>query len=240
MQAIECMHAKSCLGANEKSLFKKSRMFFAFDGLDGVGKTTQIERFEAWLREGGYDVVTCRDPGSTPLGERIRGILLDAHDLAIGKRSEMLLYMAARAQLVEEVIQPALAAGKVVLSDRFLLANVVYQGHAGDLDPQSVWQVGHLATAGISPLLTILLDMPCQAASARLDRPLDRIEKRGDTYRQRVRAGYLAEALSRPNEILVIDADQPIERVHHDILRAVVRAIQRDGRPLPPNAELAI
>src|SRR3970040_2412778 len=111
-------------------------MFFSFDGIDGVGKTTQMDLFCDWLRQGGHDVVTCRDPGRTPLGERIRDILLHGDaQTPIGRRSEMLLYMAARAQLVDQVIRPALEAGKVVIADRYLLANVAYQGHAGGLDP---------------------------------------------------------------------------------------------------------
>ena len=108
-------------------------MFFSIDGGDGTGKSTQIERFCAWLESLGREVVTCRDPGSTPLGEAVRELLLNRHDLSIHRRSEMLLYMAARAQLVEEVIRPALDEGKTVVSDRYLLANVVYQGHAGGL-----------------------------------------------------------------------------------------------------------
>ena len=114
-------------------------MFFSFDGIDGVGKTTQMELFCQWLADewpgGGREVVTCRDPGSTPLGERVREILLNSdHRTPITARSEMLLYMAARAQLVEQVICPALDAGRVVVSDRYLLANIVYQGYAGGLD----------------------------------------------------------------------------------------------------------
>ncbi|MFP6576922.1 MAG: dTMP kinase [Pirellulaceae bacterium] len=123
-------------------------MFISFDGVDGVGKSTQTELFVEWLREQGRTVVTCRDPGSTELGERLRTLVLKASDIKIDAESEMLLYMAARAQLVAEVIQPALAAGQVVVSDRFLLANVVYQGHAAGLDPQSIWDVGNVATAG--------------------------------------------------------------------------------------------
>ncbi|MFP6670661.1 MAG: dTMP kinase, partial [Pirellulaceae bacterium] len=118
-------------------------MFISFDGVDGVGKSTQTELFVEWLREQGRTVVTCRDPGSTELGERLRTLVLKASEIKIDAESEMLLYMAARAQLVAEVIQPALAAGQVVVSDRFLLANVVYQGHAAGLDPQSIWDVGN-------------------------------------------------------------------------------------------------
>src|SRR5205823_183886 len=108
-----------------------SVMFFSIDGGDGTGKSTQIELLCEWLRSQGHQVVTCRDPGSTPLGEAIRDILLHREDLAIGRRSEMLLYMAARAQLVAEVIRPALQSDKIVVADRFLLANVAYQGYGG-------------------------------------------------------------------------------------------------------------
>ena len=102
-------------------------MFFSFDGMDGVGKSTQAALFTQWLREEGHEIVSCRDPGSSQLGERVRQILLDDASLPIHRRSEMLLYMAARAQLVEEIIRPALAANKTVVSDRFLLANLVYR-----------------------------------------------------------------------------------------------------------------
>src|SRR3990172_436367 len=125
-------------------------MFFSFDGIDGVGKTTQMERFCDYLRQRGAEVVTCRDPGSTPLGERIRDILLHSDaQTPIGRRSEMLLYMAARAQLVDEVIRPALADGKTVVSDRYLLANLVYQGYAGGIDVEAIRRVGTVAVDGI-------------------------------------------------------------------------------------------
>src|SRR5688572_12111153 len=118
-------------------------MFFSFDGIDGGGKSTQVQLFVEALRAGGLDVVVCRDPGSTALGERVRELLLACDDqTVIGRLSEMFLYMAARAQLVDEVIRPALEAGKIVVSDRYVLANVVYQGHAGGLEPESIWQVG--------------------------------------------------------------------------------------------------
>src|SRR5262249_7738243 len=156
-------------------------MFFSLDGVDGVGKTTQLDLFCAWLRSLGHTVRFCRDPGSTPLGEEIRKLLLEHREgFSIARRSEMLLYMAARAQLVDEVIAPALAAGEVVVSDRYLLANVVYQGHAGGLDVESIWQVGEVATAGVAPNLTILLDMPLEISAERLNRPLDRMELQGD------------------------------------------------------------
>src|SRR3954465_14439557 len=149
-------------------------MFCSFDGVDGVGKSTQIRLLEEALNARGGEVVTCRDPGGTPLGERLREILLDHHGISIHRRSEMLLYMASRAQLVEEVIRPALAAGKAVISDRYLLANVVYQGHAGGLKAEEVWRVGEVVVAGVMPRLTFLLDMPATRAAQRIKRAADR------------------------------------------------------------------
>ena len=194
--------------------------FLSFDGVDGAGKSTQIRLLVDWLRARGKEVVECRDPGSTPLGEKLRAILLDRHDMPIHRRSEMLLYMAARAQLVEEVIRPALAAGKWVLSDRFLLANVVYQAHAGGLDPDDVWEVGEVTVAGIMPRLSIVLDMPADQAAARIQREHDRMEAQGMEYLERVRQGFLIEA-SRRKDIVVIPADRSPAAVHADVLAAV-------------------
>lgn len=180
--------------------------FITLDGLDGSGKTLQQARLAAWLRDRGIDVVTCRDPGSTATGDAVRAILLDRHDLALAATTEMLLYMAARAQLVAEVVRPALERGSWVVSDRYLLANVVYQGHAGGLEPDVVRSVGAIATGGLAPDLTLLLDVDLATAARRLARPLDRLERRGDDYRSRVRAGYLAEARNDPGRIVVVDA----------------------------------
>ena len=195
-------------------------MFLSLDGVDGTGKTTQIALLCDWLRSTGHDVFACRDPGSTPLGEAIRRILLNEHELPIQRRSEMLLYMAARAQLVDEVIRPALAAGKTVVSDRYLLANVVYQGHAGGLDAESIRLVGAVATGGCQPDLTIVLDMPPEAAALRIARARDRMEQQGEAFERAVRAGFLAEAARQPERIVVIDANRPIEQVQADIRSA--------------------
>jgi dTMP kinase len=200
-------------------------MFFSFDGIDGAGKSTQIHLLADWLRAKGKEVVTCRDPGSTELGEKLRGLLLDHHGTPIHRRSEMLMYMAARAQLVEEVIRPALAAGKYVISDRYLLANVVYQAHAGGLSPEEVWQVGQVTVAGILPTLTFVLDLPAATAATRFTRAPDRMESQGLEFMERVRQGFLAEAAKRPAEIVVIDATQPPEKVHGAVVAAVAKTI---------------
>jgi dTMP kinase len=201
-------------------------MFFSFDGVDGVGKSTQIRLLAEALRARGQDVVTCRDPGGTPLGERLREILLDHHGIAIHRRSEMLLYMASRAALVEEVIRPAVAAGRTVISDRYLLANVVYQGHAGGLDPAEIWRVGEVTVGGLMPDRVFVLDMPAERASARIQRAADRMEAQGLAYLEAVRQGFLAEARRQPEKIVVVDADRAAEVVHADVMREVERVIQ--------------
>lgn len=201
-------------------------MFFSFDGVDGVGKSTQIRLLADALKARGHDVVTCRDPGGTPLGEKLRSLLLDHHDTPIHARSEMLLYMASRAQLVEDVIRPALSAGKVVISDRYLLANVVYQGHAGGLDPADLWRVGEITVAGVMPRMVFLLDMPADLAASRIARVHDRMESRGLEYFTKVREGFLTEARQRPEAIRIVTADRPAEVVHEEILTSALQLLR--------------
>lgn len=196
--------------------------FFAFDGVDGGGKSTQIQLFADWLKSRGQTTQLCRDPGSTPLGEQVREILLNSTDVAIGFRAEMLLYMAARAQLVEQVIRPALMAGRSVISDRFLLANVVYQGHAGGLEPVDLWQVGLVATGNLLPDLTFVLDIDPQRGAARRQGKPDRLEQRSVEYFEKVRAGFRFEAERDPSRYVLIDADQPIAEVTRQIQDAAV------------------
>jgi len=201
-------------------------MFFSIEGGDGTGKSTQVGLLGEWLRELGHDVLACRDPGSTSLGEAVRGIVLHAHDLRIGRRSEMLLYMAARAQLTEEVIRPALDAGKIVVSDRYLLSNVVYQGYGGGLDVPELWQVGRVATGGLLPDLTIVLDLPVERAASRLERALDRMEQQGDAFHARVRQGFLDEAARQPERVVVVSADGPIDEVQKAIRQIVAGRLE--------------
>lgn len=199
--------------------------FLSLDGPDGGGKTTQAARLSAWLRENGAEVVSCRDPGGTALGERVRSILLDRSEVAIDLRAEMLLYMASRAQLVSEVIRPALEAGKVVLSDRFLLANVVYQGLAGGLPESELWSVGKAATGGLMPDLTLVLDVPPEVASARVGAPRDRMEDRPEEFRRRVRSGFLRALKTYRYPFLLLDASVGAEEVEQKIRNEVLRAL---------------
>jgi len=204
-------------------------MFISLDGGDGVGKSTQVALLADWLRRLGHSVVTCRDPGSTRLGEAIRSLLLDRHDLQMTPKAEMLLYMAARAQMVEEVIRPALAAGQTVIADRYLLANVVYQGYGAGLDVETLWQIGRVATGGLMPELTIVLDIPVELAIGRLGDKPDRIEARDRDFHLRVRQGFLTEAHRQPDQIVVLEATGSVEQVHQQIQQLLRQRSLVDG-----------
>jgi dTMP kinase len=199
--------------------------FFSLDGLDGTGKSTQCRLLADWLRARGYAVTACADPGGTAVGAVVRDLLLHhRQDLALA--CEAFLFMASRAQLTAEVIRPALEAGRVVVADRFVLANVVYQGHAGGLDPDRLWEVGRLATGGLEPDLTLVLDLPVGQAAARRTGQADRLESRDPAYHERVRAGFLAEARRRPDRVRVLDASPPVEVVHEHICREVAHVLE--------------
>jgi dTMP kinase len=203
--------------------------FISLDGLDGTGKSTQCRLLAEWFRQQGRAVTECRDPGGTPLGTAIRELVLHQRH-AMTPMCEAFLFMASRSQLVAEVIQPALARGQAVVCDRFLLANVVYQGHAGGLDPATLWEIGQLATGGLEPDLTLILDLPVEAALARRQGTGDRFESRDFAYHARVRAGFLSEASRRPECLLLIDATGSIEQVHERIVTEVKRVLSASPR----------
>ena len=195
-------------------------MFFVFDGVDGAGKSTQLNLFANWLRDRGLDVVCCSDPGTTQLGNQMRSLLLGNHEVAIHMRSEMLMFMTARCQLVEELIRPALASGKTVVCDRYVYSTVVYQGHAGDLNPDDVWQVNQIATAGLMADMTFIFDLDVETVSQRLGESRDRMESRGAAYFQRVRDGFLSEAKRWPELAMLVDASGDIDSIQATIRKA--------------------
>jgi dTMP kinase len=199
--------------------------FLTLDGPDGGGKSTQVARLAGWLRAQDRDVVTCREPGGTTLGEGLRQILFDRATVNLTIRAETFLFMASRAQLVEEVIRPALAAGKVVISDRFLLASMVYQGYAGGLPVAEVAAVGLVATGGLLPDLTLILDIDPEAAHARVGGARDRIEDRPEAYQRRVREGFSRAAGFYPAPTVVIDAGADPDTVFTRIRSEVERAL---------------
>lgn len=199
--------------------------FISLDGLDGTGKSTQCRMLADWLRRQGYAVTECADPGGTAIGDVLRDLLLHhRHEMTLP--CEACLFMASRAQLTAEIIRPALEAGHAVVSDRYLLANVVYQGHAGGLDPQQLWDIGRLATGGLEPDLTVVLDLPVAAAQSRRTGEPDRLESRDLTYHEKVRAGFRTEANRRPDRIRVVDASQPVEAVRQEICAMVASGLQ--------------
>jgi len=202
-------------------------MFFVFDGIDGAGKSTQMRLFTQWLEQQGIACRTCHDPGTTELGNRVRGLLLGRHEIPIHMRTEMLLFMSARCQLVEEVIRPALRDGLAVVCDRYVFSTVVYQGHAGDLDPDQIWTVNRVATDGLMPELTFILDLPWEVVEQRLGADRDRMESRGEEYFRRVREGYLAEAARWPTGVEVVDASGSVDQVQEQIRRAAAPIVNK-------------
>ena len=196
-------------------------IFITFEGSEGSGKSTQIKKIQAYLKSQEREVLFVREPGGVKISEKIRRILLDPKNIQMGSECETLLYMAARAQLVEEVIAPALKAGKIVLSDRFLDSTVVYQGYGSGVDVAIIKKIGAYATQNIKPNLTLVFDIETKKGFARLDRAKDRIEQRALAYHEKVRQGYLSIAQKEPRRVKVIDCDRSREDIHEDVKKYI-------------------
>ena len=203
----------------------KQGRFITMEGVDGSGKTTQLQLTARFLLDRGYDVVTTREPGGTKMAERIRSLVLDA-DAAINARTEVLLYLAARAEHVETVIKPALAEGKVVLCDRFADSTMVYQGFVRGIETDKVKALCEFAADGLQPELTLLLDAAPEALlQRRADRGVrDRFEQEGLDFQKKVRAGFLSLANAEPARIKKVNALQNAEAVQADIQKLLIEA----------------
>ncbi|MEW6541685.1 MAG: dTMP kinase [Bacillota bacterium] len=186
-----------------------SGVFIVFEGIDGAGKTTQLARLHEALRLKRHRVLATREPGGTRIGEAVRRVLLDTGNSGMTGETEALLYAAARSQFTAEVVRPALARGEIVLSDRFLDSSLAYQGFGRGLELDGLRRVNLLATGGLRPDLTVLLDLPAHAAMARLnpDRR-DRLEQEGAAFFERVRRGYLELASADPGSYLIVNAER--------------------------------
>jgi dTMP kinase len=195
-------------------------MFVAFEGVDGAGKSTQVRLLGEHLERSGREVVICREPGGTSLGEELRRILLDPGSGDLQPEVEVLLFMAARAQLCNKIIRPELESGKAVISDRFLWSSVVYQGVVGGLGVEEVLSIGRVATRGLLPELTFLVDLDPAASHSGLDDG-DRMESRGIEFQRRVRDGFLALAEEFKDSFILIDGGASIEQVHQQVLDAL-------------------
>ncbi len=206
--------------------------FIVFDGPDGSGKTTQLERFAEHCRSAGLVLCEVREPGGTAIGEQIRE-LLGNPDAEMSLRCELMLYMASRAQLVQERITPALERGEMVLADRFISSTLAYQGAAGGLSREEIIEVGRVAIGEHWPDLTVIFDVDAQTAARRLHGPMkgaasrqptlfaDRVERRDAAFHRRVRQGYLDQAQADPQHYLVIDASGEPGEVFEELLRAM-------------------
>lgn len=213
-------------------------IFLTLEGPEGAGKTTQGRLLADYLRGLGRDVVCVREPGGTPIGEQIRGLLLDPRHREMGARAEMLLFAAARAQLVTEVIAPALEAGRWVVCDRYVDASLAYQGIGRGLGVEVVQSVNAVATGGLTPDLTLLLDIDVAVGLERareqtgphpVERlgPGDRLEQELLAFHQRVREGFLSLAQKEPHRIKVVDARGPATSVQEEIRQVVAQTLRR-------------
>ena len=193
--------------------------FIVFDGPDGSGKSTQFRRFAQHIRNQGVPVCEVREPGGTNIGEQIRKVLLDPANTDIDLRCEMLLYMASRAQLVTQIIRPALQRGELVLADRFISSTLAYQGSAGGLPSADIMRVGQIAVGDHWPDFVIVFDVDEQTASTRLSPLLDRMEQKGREFHRQVRLGYLDQAQLDPKRYIIVDARQGPDDVFAELCR---------------------
>jgi dTMP kinase len=204
-------------GGRNKEL---SGRFIVLDGPDGCGKSSQARLLMDWLQSQGVSTVGFRDPGATVIGEKIREILLSPAHEAMTTPAEVLLYMAARVQLWAEKIKPALSEGRCVVLDRWLSSTCAYQGYAGAFGMEKVIEIARASLERVWPDLTIILDVDLETAAQRLQRELDRMERKGDGYHGRVREGFLKLAEGRP-DFAVVDATADMETVHKEVVKVV-------------------
>ena len=202
-------------------------MFITLEGPEGSGKTSQIKELDAYLQSLGYEVLTTREPGGTDIGDQIRQVLVRLENQGLHPRTEILLFLAARAQLVEQVIKPALAAGKVVLCDRYGDSTLAYQGYGHGLNMDALRSMLAFATDQLKPDLTLLLDLDVETGLQRKRKEAEwnRLDAYEVAFHQRVRAGYLALCAQEPERWRVVDASAPKEAVQLAMRQAVSRFI---------------
>jgi len=219
-------------------------LFVTFEGPEGGGKTTQMRRLTTYLQEQGYDVLATREPGGTPIGDRVRAILLDPLHIEMQPQAEYLLFSAARAQHVAQVIRPHLLRGGMVLCDRYADASLAYQGYGYQLDLDALRIITRFATGGLVPDLTFCFDVPVEVGLRRKVKGAgdawNRMEQKELDFHQRVRAGYLAMAAHEPARWAVIDATQTVDEIQatlRDLLAERLRLRANEQRPGPLGRE---
>ena len=197
-------------------------LFITFEGGDGCGKTTQIKLLDEYLRNKGYKTLLTREPGSKGLGVKLREILLN-YDGDVSPTCESFLFLADRAQHVDCIIKPALKEGVIVLCDRHTDSTVAYQGYGRGLDLEQIHNLNKIATSGLKPNLTIVLDVDVETSQKRVGSEKDRMESAGIEFFQKVRQGFLEIAKQEPKRVKVVDSTQSIEEIHKQILELVAR-----------------
>ena len=212
--------------------------FITFEGIDGSGKSTQLRLLDKFLRANGCDALLTREPGGTPLGLRLRAALLDATE-EVDPLTELLVFAADRAQHVRRVLRPALAAGRVAISDRYADATVAYQGAGRGFAPELISQIVELATEGLKPDLTLLFDVSIQESTTRTTRrstsrstsktPRDRLDIEHADFHTRVRDAYLQIALAEPERVKLIDSSGPVEKTQERLREVIVPFLQSRG-----------
>lgn len=206
--------------------------FITFEGLDGCGKSTQTERLASVLRADGHDVVVTREPGGTPVGEQMRALLLNSRTQGMAPMSELALMFASRAQLIKDVIKPALASEKIVLCDRYTDSSEAYQGGGRELGSQAVLQLHQILCGGLNPDITILMDSEVRASVARARKrnqqsngnggiDESRFERESQAFFERVHEVYLAIARREPDRVFLVDARREADVVHREIVQHV-------------------
>ena len=203
-----------------------SGFFVTFEGIEGSGKSTQIGLVREFLEGNGWSCLMTREPGGAGLGEGIQTVVLDRIDLRIDPLAELFLFAADRVQHVAEVLRPALEEGRVVLCDRFTDATVAYQGYGRGVDKRVIEEVNRWATGGLSPDLTILLDCPVEVSMVRAQ-GMDRFEREGYEFHQRVRKGYLEIAREEPQRVKVVSGEGDERNVREEILRILSPLLER-------------
>lgn len=210
-------------------------MFITLEGPEGSGKSSQIGLLAEFLRQNGFAVVPTREPGGTRIGDQIRACLHDVTNTEMTAVTEVLLYAASRAQHVDELIRPALAAGKIVLCDRFADSTIAYQGYGRGLSLGDLHALTHIATGGLRPNLTLLLDIDVERGLARRQvggEEMNRLDLEAVGFHQRVRQGYHTLAAAEPERWIIVNADRPVAEVQRDLSTAVLaRLSQSQANP---------
>jgi len=208
--------------------------FITFEGIDGSGKSTQLRLLADFLKSNGCEVLLTREPGGTPVGNRLRSALLDAQE-EVDPLTELLVFAADRAQHVRRVLRPAVEAGQVIFSDRYADATVAYQGAGRGFSPELINEIVELATEGLKPDLTVLFDLSVEDSTARTRRRLngkqkgDRLDAEADDFHLRVREAYLAIANAEPERVKIVETNRPVEETHEHVKEIVVPFLRSRG-----------